>query len=103
MNADFLSVVGAERPVGWLQYDDGSWAAVFEDATVSKPFSAALLDLIRTGVIDAEPSLESLQKRGRKDMYTMIGTEAGPGPDGNNHDMWNQGPREDRADDVIHP
>lgn len=26
-----------------------------------------------------------------------------PGPNGNNHDNWNQDPREDLADDVIRP
>lgn len=33
----------------------------------------------------------------------MVARVEDPGPDGNNHDNWNQDPREDRGEDVIRP
>ncbi|MFC9997946.1 hypothetical protein [Nocardia sp. NPDC127526] len=36
---DASALIGEERPAGWIQYHDGSWAPVWPDGQVGPPFT----------------------------------------------------------------
>ncbi|MFE3196282.1 hypothetical protein ACFXHA_45305 [Nocardia sp. NPDC059240] len=63
-----LALLSGDRPAGWLQYLDGSWAPVAEDGRVGPPITAEdlievaqrdLSELVEAGfiteIIDIEP------------------------------------------------
>ncbi|MGW2666109.1 hypothetical protein ACWCW7_34580 [Nocardia tengchongensis] len=65
---DVLALLNEDRPAGWLQYQDGSWAPVGQDGWVGPPIKAAdLIEVARrdfaaleaagfvTEIIDIEP------------------------------------------------
>ncbi|GAB4583957.1 hypothetical protein [Nocardia sp. IFM 10818] len=44
--ADALVLIGEERPVGWVQSRDGSWAPVWQDGRIGPSFTISeLIDL----------------------------------------------------------
>ncbi|MEU0503986.1 hypothetical protein [Nocardia sp. NPDC005998] len=42
-----------DRPAGWVQYDDGTWAAVGEDGTPGEPFMLDVGSLSESDVPEA--------------------------------------------------
>ncbi|WP_306359559.1 hypothetical protein [Nocardia sp. CC227C] len=76
---DAVVLIGEDRPGGWVQYHDGSWAPVWRDGLVGPPFTIAELirlagaDVAMLGgggvasvVIDVEP-VDVLDTENRED------------------------------------
>ncbi|MEV0465491.1 hypothetical protein AB0I30_10170 [Nocardia tengchongensis] len=52
---DVRALLNVDRPAGWVQYQDGSWARIASDGWAGPPITTAnLLGLIAT-VVDPEP------------------------------------------------
>ncbi|GAB4583424.1 hypothetical protein [Nocardia sp. IFM 10818] len=49
---DASALIGEERPAGWIQYRDGSWAPVWPDGQVGPPFTIPELIQLATETTD---------------------------------------------------
>lgn len=52
---DALALLGEQRPAWWLQYEDGSWAPVWEDGRIGAAFTIPdLLQIARHDLMALE-------------------------------------------------
>ncbi|MFE5284427.1 hypothetical protein ACFRAQ_05585 [Nocardia sp. NPDC056611] len=95
---DILPLLDEDRPVGWVQYRDGSWAPVTSDGWVGPPITAVELlqathrdlaaleaaGLIAT-VVDTEPlSVVDIDYSPRGGLGTRAALKCGP----TDHPQW---------------